>query len=613
MSSHASESCPEGSFPAVELQDVQLSDSGSAGSPGSGSDRNPINDSRHDGAVGSQENHKYHVDEALTHIGFGRYQWFMLFYTGIAWAGDAMEMMLLSFLGPFVKCEWGLSPSQESLLTTFVFLGMLFGVNFFGYVSDTCGRKIGFFATAVFSSIMGFGSALAPTFAALVFFRAMVGIGLGGVPVALTLFMEFVPSANRGKWLVVIESFWTVGTFFEAGIAWLVLPTLGWRWLLGISAVPQVLLVLLYPLLPESPYWLASKGRQLAAEKVLAKVARINKASLPSGSLEVSCAAPTTTSNENARKTEKQRGACGFFKPICNMFKSCGALYTKELRTTTLLLHFIWAACSIGYYGLVILTTELHLEGGKACEGGAPTFGQEDYLNIFITTLAEVPGLILAELTIDRLGRRKSMGGTMVLGGLSTVFLTFGLSTNAETVFLFLSRCFVLSSFTVLYIYTPEAYPTTSRSLGLGINNAYARMGGMVAPFIAVNLPEAGLEVLAELILTVLVTVGGIASFLLPFETAGKELKETAGELKPGLLEMAEIPADHAAMFEIGTPNSNEASGRGARMAEDGVAPDGGSHGSGSGKSGHSKAEEQYVGLEVHTDSRPNGDEADAV
>jgi hypothetical protein len=83
------------------------------------------------------------------------------------------------------------------------------------------------------------------------------------------------------------------------------------------------------------------------------------------------------------------------------------------------------------------------------------------------------------------------MGGTMVLGGLSTVFLTFGLSTNAETVFLFLSRCFVLSSFTVLYIYTPEAYPTTSRSLGLGINNAYARMGGMVAPFIAVNLPEA--------------------------------------------------------------------------------------------------------------------------
>jgi hypothetical protein len=42
------------------------------------------------------------------------------------------------------------------------------------------------------------------------------------------------------------------------------------------------------------------------------------------------------------------------------------------------------------------------------------------------------------------------------------------------------------------------------------------------------------LEVLAELILTVLVTVGGIASFLLPFETAGKELKETAGELKPG-------------------------------------------------------------------------------
>ena len=72
-----------------------------------------------------------------------------------------------------------------------------------------------------------------------------------------------------------------------------------------------------------------------------------------------------------------------------------------------MLLHYIWVAAAIGYYGLVMLTTELHVEGSKACsESGTPNFDREDYLSIFITTLAEVPGLILAELTVDHLGRR---------------------------------------------------------------------------------------------------------------------------------------------------------------------------------------------------------------
>lgn len=54
--------------------------------------------------------------------GFGRFQVVLLLYCGCAWAADAMEMMLLSFLGPAVRCEWGLTPSQEGLITSVVFL-----------------------------------------------------------------------------------------------------------------------------------------------------------------------------------------------------------------------------------------------------------------------------------------------------------------------------------------------------------------------------------------------------------------------------------------------------------------------------------------------------------
>ena len=63
-------------------------------------------------------------------------------------------------------------------------------------------------------------SAFSPSFGFLLFARGLVGFGLGGVPVAYSMFMEFLPSSGRGVWLTVIEVFWTLGSVAEAGLAW---------------------------------------------------------------------------------------------------------------------------------------------------------------------------------------------------------------------------------------------------------------------------------------------------------------------------------------------------------------------------------------------------------
>ena len=83
----------------------------------------------------------YTVDEALTAMGFGKFQVLGLIYAGMGWLTEAMEMMLLSFIGPTVQSEWGLSSDEESLISSAVFAGMIVGAYLWGIFSDNYGRK----------------------------------------------------------------------------------------------------------------------------------------------------------------------------------------------------------------------------------------------------------------------------------------------------------------------------------------------------------------------------------------------------------------------------------------------------------------------------------------
>lgn len=84
---------------------------------------------------------RYTVDEALLAMDFGKFQYLVLLYAGMGWISEAMEMMLLSFVGPAVQHKWGLSSHQESLITSVVFIGMLVGAYSWGMVSDKYGRR----------------------------------------------------------------------------------------------------------------------------------------------------------------------------------------------------------------------------------------------------------------------------------------------------------------------------------------------------------------------------------------------------------------------------------------------------------------------------------------
>lgn len=306
------------------------------------------------------------VTAALNLMGMGSAQWLLLGYTGLSWAADACETMILSYLGPSAACFWPetVGPAQESILTSIVFAGMLVGVYSLGAAADALGRRKGFLLSALLLGGAGLASAAAPSFWTLLALRAVVGFALGGTPIAVTLFAEWVPPARRGFLLLLQQSAWTVGTMLEACLAWAVLPTLGWRWLLGLSAVPMLLLLAAYPLLPESPYWLCAKGRHQEAEGEVLKMADCGAAqgertwtvrfSTENDHLtESSSDSATPEGLPEDEGSSRRRSSCtagstsaggGSLKQrlVASAQGALGHLFSPELRVTTSLLWGIW-------------------------------------------------------------------------------------------------------------------------------------------------------------------------------------------------------------------------------------------------------------------------------
>nr|CAB3499767.1 unnamed protein product [Digitaria exilis] len=166
----------------------------------------------------------YTTDDALTAMGFGKFQALVLVYAGTGWLADSMELMLLSFVGPLVRQQWNVSAQHESLLSSVVFTGMLIGACSWGYISDKYGRRTALLFSIILTTGAGFLSALSPNYISLLVFRFLVGIGVGGTHVFSSWFLEFVPAKNRGTWMIVFSVFWTIGTILEASLAW-VYPT----------------------------------------------------------------------------------------------------------------------------------------------------------------------------------------------------------------------------------------------------------------------------------------------------------------------------------------------------------------------------------------------------
>ncbi len=193
----------------------------------------------------------------------------LLSIAGLGWLFDAMDVGMLSFVMVALQKDWGLSTQEMGWIGSINSIGMAVGALVFGILSDKIGRKSVFIITLLLFSIGSGLTALTTTLAMFLVLRFLIGMGLGGeLPVASTLVSESVEAHERGKIVVLLESFWAGGWLIAALISYFVIPKYGWEVAMILSAVPALYALYLRWNLPDSPRFQKVEKRPSVIENI---------------------------------------------------------------------------------------------------------------------------------------------------------------------------------------------------------------------------------------------------------------------------------------------------------------------------------------------------------
>lgn len=392
--------------------------------------------------------------DRLEKMPVGSFHYKLLLVTGLGWLFDSMDTGLISFVLPVLAKEWGLTPDQMGWIGSVGLVGMALGAVISGTVADRIGRKKVFTITVLMYAIATGMCALAWNYEALLFFRFLVGFGLGGeLPVAATLMSEYAPTKLRGRFIVLLESFWGLGWLAAACIAYLLIPEFGWKMAFLIGSLPALYVFLIRLHMPESVrYLISQKKLDEAKEIILSLEKKLHVDSQPFTN-ELSPAEQGSVESDNAGP---------------------GALWSGKYIKRTIMLWLAWFGIVFSYYGIFMWLPSIVFKQGFAV---VKTF---EY--VLIMTLAQLPGYYCAAWLVDVIGRKYTLSIFLLMSGVASYF--FGNAGSSETLLIWGATMsfFNLGAWGVIYTYTPELYPTSMRALGSGWAAGFGRIGGMIAP-----------------------------------------------------------------------------------------------------------------------------------
>lgn len=423
----------------------------------------------------------------------GKFHYTLLWVIGLGWMFDAMDTGLIAFILTSMAEEWNMSASEKGWVVSIGFVGMAIGAVFSGGLADRIGRRTVFAMTLVIYSIATALCAFAPNLMWLLIFRFIVGLGLGGqLPVAVTLVSEYIPAHVRGRFIVLLESFWGLGWLVAALVSYFVIPSYGWHIAFLIGGLPALYVFMILKKVPESVPYLINRGRVEEAHALVQK-------------LERQCGVEVIDYIEVKPVAEKQN-------------ISFRQLWSGPFARRTLMLWLIWFGIVYSYYGIFTWLPSLLVKQGYSIV--------QSFEYVLIMILAQLPGYVAAAWLVEKWGRKPTLASFIGMCAIAAYF--FGQANTVNMIMFWgcLLSFFNLGAWGVLYTYTPEQYPTNIRAFGSGWASAVGRMGGIVAPIVVthVMVMDNGFSQVFMMFTAVLLGVA-LVILILGEETKGKTLE----------------------------------------------------------------------------------------
>ena len=429
----------------------------------------------------------------IQRLPIGQFHYMLLCIIGLGWMFDAMDTGLISFILAKMAEDWQMTATEKGWVVSIGFVGMAIGAVFSGGLADKIGRKTVFAATLVIYSLATAACAFAPNLTWLLVFRFVVGLGLGGqLPVAVTLVSEYIPAHVRGRFIVLLESFWGLGWLCAALIAYFVIPKFDWHAAFLVGGLPALYAIIIWKYVPESVPYLINRGRVEEAHALVKKI-------------EAKCGVEVLEIFQAKAVSEKNH-------------VSFSQLWSGVFARRTIMLWLIWFGIVYSYYGIFTWLPSLLVKQGYTIV--------QSFEYVLIMILAQLPGYIVAAWLVEKLGRKATLAGFIGMCAVSAYF--FGQSDSVNEIMLWgcLLSFFNLGAWGVLYTYTPEQYPTNIRAFGSGWAAAIGRIGGIAAPLAVTHLmvmPQ-GFSYVFMMFTGVLIAVA-LVILILGEETKGKSLE----------------------------------------------------------------------------------------
>ncbi|MGV9799448.1 MFS transporter [Mycobacterium sp. NPDC003449] len=422
---------------------------------------------------------------------------------GLGYMFDAWDVALNGYLTPLVATEFDLSAGDRSLVAGANLIGMAIGAGMWGTIADRLGRKKAFSLTILTFSLFSVLAALSPGYEVFLLLRFLAGVGLGGcVPVDFAMVSEFAPRRQRGRAVTSIGLWWPIGATL-AGATSIVLLSLeqNWRWMLATMVLPALLLVWIRRDIPESPLYLARRGREDEARRVIDELVRRTGATA-----EAYIVPPCpTTPGRPARS-----------KPAVAL-QQLKRVWTVNPRVTSVAWLLSISILVVYYAALSWMPTVLRAQGYDP---------QTAFASTTMMTAVGIVAVVLSIALVDVVGRRWLIACSAPAAAVALIAFAIALDLHAHAVvWLVLFGLLIQLTMPVLYTYTSELFPTELRASGFGWTSTVSRIATGLSPILfgAVLWPHLGLPgTFVALAVAVTAAVGWM--LVAGPETRGREL-----------------------------------------------------------------------------------------